>query len=154
MKALALFLFFSLSFAQIAKTVQISSFKEALHKQLLDDMKSSPVDMKKLLADYSWDSNQKEVLLKKLKPFQSRQALKEMKMLDHLGTKKEPIRLKLLIFLIKYEQFQGLFNIQGVFGKSFYVGNDLDGGNYPSKVELVKTSSKPGWQINILQDTK
>ena len=91
-----------------------------------------------------------EVLEEPLKDYQTRQALQDMKTYDKLGSTSEPVRLTFIKYFIDKNSHQGLFNITGILGSSFWVKNDID--NFPNPVYVeVRNDASTGnvWQIIV-----
>ena len=78
-----------------------------------------------------------------------------MKKFDKLGSRKAPVPLSFLKFLILNEKHQGLFNIVLVLGEQFYVTNNIDKNISRNESELVKLKNDAEtnfkWQIYIIK---
>tara|TARA_R110000868_G_scaffold304021_3_gene564513 strand:+ start:7126 stop:8685 length:1560 start_codon:yes stop_codon:yes gene_type:complete len=109
------------------------------------------VDMIRFSSEGRFSARVVEKLADALKQYQTRKALQDMRVADELGTKREPVRLMFLKFLIDQDQHQGLWNIVNVIGDEFYVVNDLDGKREAVWVRLRNDRSTAfAWQITIL----
>lgn len=152
------------------------------HKELKDDFKEKSVPPRGGLSDsyfykcYKWllASNVDEFILltdelikdrplgearisklnEKVKSYLTREALVEMKRFDGLGTKKEPLSLNLLKYLLTVSNHQALFNISAVLGKRFYIKNDVDSFVAPVLVEFSNDKNTGNrWQIKLIKES-
>jgi hypothetical protein len=141
-------------------TIKLSSFLLACDKLDRERLKSIDLDMELFKKDHTLSEEFKTKMNEKLKPFQTRQALSDMKEFDRLGTKEVPVKLLFLKYLIDTNQHQGLFNIIAVLGNKFYVHNDLDippkKGSYPPRFISLKNDESTGnkWLISILDELR
>jgi hypothetical protein len=141
-------------------TVKLSSFLLACDKLDRERLKSIDLDMELFKKDHTLSEEFKTKMNEKLKPFQTRQALSDMKEFDRLGSKEVPVKLLFLKYLIDTNQHQGLFNIIAVLGNNFYVQNDLDippkKGSYPPRFIALKNDESTGnkWLISILDELR
>ncbi len=134
-------------------TPKPTEFKISYNYMMQNSFSSWPVDMKKLNEDFVFTDEMVKTLEDPLKNYQTRKALQGMKKFEFLGSKKEPVRLIFLKFLIDRSQHQGLYNIISVLGNEFYVLNDIDGlDDGPVKVRLVQDSNTfGGWSLTVLK---
>ena len=85
-----------------------------------------------------------------LDAYLSRVGLTQMKKYDFLGTRKEPVTLMFLKFLIENDYHQGLHNMVAVLGDKFWVLNDIDNKTNPKQIKLSNNkSTNYRWQIDI-----
>jgi hypothetical protein len=133
------------------KVKPLSAFELAVAIRNKNDLPRYPVDMDIFKRSFSFTSKQKAVLEDALTGYQTQKALRQMKSGDGLGGRDEPVLLLFVKYLIDSGQHQGLYNIQSVLGKSFFLLNDIDKKKIPAYVEL-KNDKSTGylWQINIL----
>ena len=64
------------------------------------------------------------------------------------GSKKLPVLLLYLKFLIEHKRHLGLYNMTNILGKRFYVLNDLDDEEEPELIEL-RNDEKTNWDWQI-----
>lgn len=114
------------------------------------------VDMLKLRYDYIFAPNVVGVMEKTIDKYMALKALNEMKRFDKLGTKKGPVPLMFIKYMIDQEKHKGLYNLINTLGNKFYVENDLDGKELAS-VQYIEIkndeSTKNIWQIYVLNDS-
>jgi hypothetical protein len=140
--------------------IRLSSFLLACDRLDRERLKSIALDMDLFKQDHFLTDEFKSKMSEKLKPFQTRQALSDMKEFDKLGTKEVPVKLLFLKYLIETNQHQGLFNIVAVLGNKFYVQNDLDvppkKGSYPARYISLKNdeTTQYKWLITILDELR
>lgn len=112
------------------------------------------VDMLKFRYDYVFNAAELRLLAETLKDYTSREALKEMQTFDKLGTNEAPVPLTFLKYLIDSENHQGLYNLTGILGESFWVNNDVDV-KWKPRAEFVELkndeSTARQWQLYIIQ---
>lgn len=138
-------------------TVYISAFEKAriIFNELPAGSRSVDVNMNDLKDDFVFTSREIEKLKEPLNIYQTRQALKEMKQFDKLGSKQAPVRLLFLKYLIDLEKHKGLYNILGVLEDKFYLVNDIDKIPTPVYVELYNNEDTGWqWQIRIIEPKK
>lgn len=112
----------------------------------------SEMDMDLFRSDFEFTQDQFAALEVPLKRFQTRAALIDMKTYDKMGSIESPIGLMFIKFLMDTENHQGLFNIQAIIGKKFYVINDFESKTNPVAVELKNDDSTKGkWVIVLLK---
>ncbi len=135
-------------------TPKPTEFRISYTYMMQNNFSSWPVDMKKFHEDFLFTDEMVKSLEDPLKNYQTRKALEGMKKYEFLGSKKEPVRLIFLKFLIDRGQHQGLYNILSVLGSEFYVLNDIDGLEHgPVKVKLVQDSKVyGGWSLSVLRE--
>jgi hypothetical protein len=124
----------------------LSPFEKALRSFEQTGLATS-LDMEEMKNQFQFHDHILKALKDPMDSFQRREVLQEMKELDGLGSKNQPVRLLFLWYLIHENQHQGLFNIIGTLGKTFYVKNDLDGKDSPHSVQLANLNQH--WQITI-----
>lgn len=89
----------------------------------------------------------------RVKSYLTREALIEMKKFDGLGTKKEPLSLNLLKYLLTVSNHQALFNLSAVLGKKFYIKNDIDSFIAPVLIEFSNDKNTGNrWQIKLIKE--
>lgn len=131
-----------------------SAFLQAAEIRSAQDLTNSEVDMVKLRYDYVFSLNMINQLSSKLKTFTTREALAEMLAYDQLGTKKGPVPLLFIKFLVDFQDHQGLWNLVAVVGDKFYVSNDIDTKFKPApELVQIKNDESTGrqWQLFILK---
>ncbi|MBL6989751.1 MAG: hypothetical protein ISR65_08230 [Bacteriovoracaceae bacterium] len=132
---------------------KISQFELATKKRAKNKLPRVKVNMLLMKNDFIFTSLMTEKLKEPLQEYQTRKAIKEMRRFDGLGTKKEPVRLMFLKYLIDNSLHQALYNITAILGNQFYVLNDIDRIQTPVFIELLNSkSTNHRWQINILED--
>lgn len=117
------------------------------------DLKEKFVDMQKFEIDFPITGELRDRLEGPLSAYQTREAILEMKMYDEFGSKKAPISLVFLKYLIDVRLHQSLYNLVSIVGNQFYVDNDIDKQKVPCLVELKndkQTNYK--WQIVIKKE--
>ncbi|MBT3584597.1 MAG: hypothetical protein HN509_06805 [Halobacteriovoraceae bacterium] len=111
--------------------------------------------MKVFKSDFSFSSKMIKALEEPLEDYQTRESLSDMKKYDGLGSKKEPVRLLFLKFLIDRNSHQGLYNMTAILGHRFYIYNDIDKVSEPILCELRNNSDTGNkWTIIILNEEK
>ncbi|MCB9061336.1 MAG: hypothetical protein H6622_07430 [Halobacteriovoraceae bacterium] len=133
-----------------------SEFYRATQKLRNNNLELVDVNMSRFKSDFVFSKKMIEKLDYPVKIYMTRAALTDMKKLDHLGSKNEPVRLLFLKYMIDHNFHQGLFNVQAILGTKFYVLNDIDlvKGDIPALVEIQNdetTNSK--WKIKVLKET-
>lgn len=131
--------------------------KTALEKAVLEYVKSKKptlVDLEKAKSEYQFSKS----LIKKfngpLRPYQTIKALKEMRQKDTLGSIGTPFSYLFLRYLLDYELHQGLFNLQTVLGKSFYIIDDIKKVKKPVKVKLINNKeTNYQWKLFVEEVT-
>jgi hypothetical protein len=135
--------------------IHISEFESAVAKLRKENLERLAIDMDIFQSDFEFTTKLISELSIPLRKFQTRAALKEMKTFDKLGSKEAPLGLRFIKFLIDTENHQGLYNVVGELGNTFYVYNDLEFFTIPVFVELKNDSStKNRWQLTILRPQK
>ena len=116
------------------------------------DLSEVEINMNKFKYDYIFTLSQINKIQDKVMEFSTIKSLKTMKKFDKLGSKKAPIPLKFVKFLIDNERHKNLFNIITVLGDSFYIFNDIDvkyrNIDYVKIKNDISTNFK--WTIKIL----
>ncbi|OFZ14829.1 MAG: hypothetical protein A2X86_19470 [Bdellovibrionales bacterium GWA2_49_15] len=134
---------------------KVPQFELAVRERIQYDSEKVPVNMALMRADYPFSDKMIVAISEPIKNFQTRKAIRDMKELDHLGSKEEPVHLMFLKFLIDNDYHQGLFNFQAEVGHKFWVINDFEKGVVPQWIELTNDSSTQSrWQIYILKPPK
>lgn len=112
------------------------------------------VDMNKFKFDYVFTLEQQEKYTPLVEKMSSIKSLKKMKKRDKLGSKKAPVPLKFLKYMIDYDLHQNLFNILQIVGDQFYVKNDID--SNIKEYELIELkndmTTQHQWQIIVLDE--
>lgn len=137
--------------APTATPVELSAFETAVQKLEKEKVDYVDVDMQKLRSEFVLDPEKEQIIKELLTDFQTREGLKDMKDYDQLGSLSVPIRLLFVKFLVEHDEHQGLFNIQSVIGKRFYLLNDLDKKEVPKIAELLspEQTERAGWGIRL-----
>ena len=131
-----------------------SAFLQAAEVRKVQDLEMVEVDMLKFKYDYIFSLNMINTLTNKLKNFMTRDALKEMKTFDKLGSEEGAVPLLFLKYMIDMQEHTGLYNLINVLGDEFYVSNEIDSAFKPNyeRVKLINDESTGGkWQIYILR---
>lgn len=124
-------------------------------------LKSSPkldkvdVNMKDFRDDFVFTPIVKSKLEVRMKSYQTREALNEMKEFDLLGSKDQPMSLIFLKLMIDTNNHTGLWNVISVLGNPLYTINDIDNDKEIFFMELnnsVQTKGK--WVITIVREKK
>jgi len=127
-----------------------TAFLEAADQRRSMNLRSLDVDMLKFKYDYVFSLNAINNLTERLKLFMSREALQEMVSFDKLGSKDGPVPLLFIKFMIDQQEHQGLWNLVGILGQTFYVSNELDT-KFKTQPELIElkndASTSNQWQI-------
>ena len=133
---------------------QRSAFLLAAELRAEQDLDLVSVDMNKLKYDYVFSLNTLNLLSTKLKSFMTRDAIKEMKVYDKLGSSSGPVPLLFLKYMIDMQEHAGLYNLMSVLGNEFYVSNEIDT-SFKTKSEKIKIENGPHtdnqWIISILK---
>ena len=111
------------------------------------------IDMDKFYFDYVFKLSEKNKLKPMIERYSAVNALRAMKAKDALGTKKSPIPLKFIKFLVDNNMNQRLFNIIITVGEEFYVFNDIDTNIKNVEKIILKNdvSTNFKWQISIIE---
>ena len=115
------------------------------------------VNMKKFKKDYVFTPITKSKLELRLKSYQTRDALAEMKEFDKLGSADEPVSLIFIKLMIDTNNHVGLWNVVGVIGEKFYIVNDIDSSSKqtPLFIKLENSVETRGrWVISVLREPK
>lgn len=131
-----------------------SAFLQAADMQKGQNLESVEVDMVKFKYDFIFSLKMINILSQKLKTFMTREALKEMKAFDKLGSIDGPVPLLFIKYMIDMQEHAGLFNLLSVLGDEFYVSNEVDDKftTVPEKIRLVNSEITNGqWQILIMK---
>lgn len=146
--------------SKIVKTKKVKKPKNSVFKDASDlrrslDLSQVALDMGRFLSENVFT----EIEIKRLSvasgKFTAQKSLNDMKKFDKLGSRKAPVPLSFLKFLILNEKHQGLFNIVLVLGEQFYVTNNIDKNISRNESELVKLKNDAEtnfkWQIYIIK---
>jgi hypothetical protein len=131
-----------------------SAFLQAAEVRKSQNLDQVEVDMLKLKYDYVFTLHMINTLSEKLKTFMTREALSEMLSFDQLGSKKAPVPLLFLKYMIDMQEHTGLYNVLSVLGEEFYVSNEIDGTfkPEPEKIRLLNNESTGRqWQFFIIR---
>ena len=131
-----------------------SAFLQAAEILKGQNLERVEVDMTKLKYDFVFSLKMINTLSQKLQTFMTRDALKEMKAFDKLGTADGPVPLLFIKYMIDMQEHAGLFNVLSVLGDEFYVSNEIDEKftTVPEKIKLINSDQTGGqWQILILK---
>jgi hypothetical protein len=136
------------------KHIKKSSFLIAVDLRNQLDSDEVRVDMNRFKYDFLFSMNLKKVLDDNLGSYTSRAGISDMKAKDKLGTKKGPMPLMFLKYLIETDKHQSLFSLLSIVGDKFYVQNDIDtmakdSYNYIELANNEATNHK--WQIIIIK---
>jgi len=131
-----------------------TEFKIAYLKMKSTGSDQEIVNMAVFKNDYVFTKRVSNRLKNPLKLYQTRESLDSMKRIEKLGQKVEPLRLIFIKFLLDHNMHQGLYNIQMVIGKQFYLINDIDGlKDGPIPIELRNDESTGyQWVIVLLSE--
>ena len=115
------------------------------------------IDMLKFRYDYLFNSKMLDYLEQQMPKFFSREGLEEMKNFDSLGSKKGPVPLLFIKYLIENDKHQGLFNLIDVIGDQFYVRNNIDDESIANENDFVRLEFRGDaatafWQLSIVRD--
>jgi hypothetical protein len=117
------------------------------------DLEKVKINMDKFRFDYVFTLQQNKDFAPVVKTFSSHKSLKDMFELDKLGSKKAPIPLTFIKFLIDKEMHQGLYNMINILGDTFHIKNDID--LNVKTLELISIrndqSTRFRWQIAVLK---
>lgn len=128
-----------------------SYFYQMVERMIRENMESLALDMGQFKKDFIFTEELTQVLSERLRSYQTRDALLDMKTFDGLGGYDEPIRLIFLKFLIDSNQHQGVFNIVDIIGDNFWIKNDIDQSDRPVKISLLNdASTNYQWKITLL----
>lgn len=116
-------------------------------------LESVKVNMLQFKYDYIFNSKMIRFLDEQMENYFSRAGLEEMKHYDSLGSKKGPVPLLFVKYLIDKKQHQGLNNLIEVLGESFFIKNNIDDPSIAFEVDYVSLkfdqTVDPPWQLYI-----
>jgi hypothetical protein len=136
---------------KVVKKKELSAVKKALQVLGLKDENRVAVDMVDFQDDFIFTEQSLKSLEAPLQDYQSRSALQELKAYESLGSAENPMPLIFLKYLIDTESHQGLFNIQSIIGKHFYIRNDIDREKTPVFLELnLDNKNYEGWKLFVI----
>ncbi len=130
------------------KKVDRSAFEEALSIYEMFKSDRVAVNMKKMKEDFIFSEESQKIIQNAVYNFQSQKILTVLKSKNNLGSKKGPLRLSFVKYMIDASQHQGLFNLKMVLGDRFFVINDLEEKNEAVFIELALEENNI-WQIYI-----
>lgn len=130
---------------------KLSAFEFARAELYKKNLAQVSINMGQMRKDLVFTKGMTKALSVPIKDYQTREALDDMKKYDGLGTKKEPMRLIFLKFLIENNMHQGLYNITSIIGERFWILNDIESKDRAVYAEIVNNEkTKYKWQINLL----
>ena len=131
-----------------------SALKKATKELINSKVNLVALDMEHFRADYIFSNVMLTKLHGPLEIFQKRESLNEMKDFDSLGKKIAPMRLLFIKYLIDNNYHQGLYNVQAVLGKGFFVKNDLEKNDkklYRMSIANDETTNYK-WQLYLIRN--
>lgn len=136
------------------KPIWEDHFYQAVKQQRLTGAKSVVVDLSGLVEDYPFTPKMVRKIAAPLKIYQRVKSLQQMKKYDQMGSKKTPVILSFMLYMIAYQQHQGLFNMTMVLGNEFYVINNFDKKHSESvRVKLLNDESTNfQWQLAVIKE--
>lgn len=134
------------------KPVVLSAFEKALKKIIVKGEDYSDIDMKDFADDFKFSDSLREALAGPLRDYQTRSGLSDMKIHDNLGSKDEPISLIFLKYMIDFNNHQGLYNVQSVIGKEFYIVNDIDEKDTAVWASINFDDAQNDWQLTLISE--
>ncbi len=141
----------------VAKKIADSktAFEEANDLLKETNLDKIEIDMLKFQYDYVFTLKVIDSLEGPLQSFMAQKTIKEMKQYDHLGTKKGPVPLLFLKYMLDTHQHQGLYNLIFTIGNKFYVRNNIDKkANAYDYIELENNfSTNNQWKISLLRQS-
>ncbi len=138
------------------KPVWEDHFYKAVKQLNYPKVKEVIVDIEGLIKDYPFSAQSIKKLAAPLSLYQRIKSLQQMKKYDKIGSKKTPVILSFLLYMISFDQHQGLFNVTSVLGNRFYVTNNFDKKHsFPVLIDLRNDESTNfRWQIKVLAEKK
>ena len=137
------------------KEIRKSSFLVAVELRDQFDSNKVKVDMNKFKYDFLFSISLKKILDTSLQDYISRSGLIDMRDKDLLGTKKGPMPLLFLKYLIETDKHQALFNLTSILGNRFFVKNDIDLNSKKKHnyIELLNDqTTNYTWSITVLKE--
>ncbi len=128
--------------------IEGSQFKKTSYVLKKTGMEKIPLNMKKFKKDFIFNEDVSLRLKVQFADFENFLFIKKLKNERSFGSKKLPVLLLYLKFLIEHKRHLGLYNITNVLGNRFYVLNDLDDENEPELIEL-RNDEKTNWNWQI-----
>ena len=125
-----------------------SQFKKTSYVLKKTGMERIPLNMKKFKNDFIFNEDVSLRLKVQFADFENFLFIKKLKNERGFGSKKLPVLLLYLKFLIEHKRHLGLYNITNVLGNRFYVLNDLDDEEKPELIEL-RNDEKTNWHWQI-----
>ncbi len=135
-------------------TPALSAFKKALwEREENKDLKEVMMDMEQLQNDFQLTEEKRKMLSEAMPVFYSRKGLSDMKRYDHLGSKKSPMSLLFIKYLVEEKHHQGLYNIQAIIGNRFYLKNDIEKTTDIAFSEIFfDEENSKAWKIKIIDE--
>ena len=137
------------------KKIIKSHFLKSTEALVEFDLERIDLDMLKFKYDYVFNSKMHQYLEGQMPKFFAREGLEDMKKFDSLGTKKGPVPLLFLKYLIEENKHQGLFNLVEVVGNEFFVKNNIDDESIAAPADYVRLefseNSQPQWRLSIVK---
>lgn len=116
---------------------------------------SAKVNMLEFKYDFVFNSKMISFLNDNLEVFNSRKGINELKENDKFGTKKAPVPLLYIKYLIDQKSYQALFNLTDIIGNKFFVLNNIDDPELRESSNYISLDFDPSvegsWQIYILK---
>ncbi|GAB4012087.1 MAG: hypothetical protein Fur0010_07540 [Bdellovibrio sp.] len=113
------------------------------------------VNMRDFRDDFVFTPIVKSKLEGRMKSYQTREALQEMKEFDKLGSKDQPMSLIFLKLLIDTNNHVGMWNVISILGNPLYVMNDIDPTREIVLIELRNgVDTKGKWVIVVHREKK
>jgi len=129
-----------------------SVFETAVTKLNLKKLLVIGLNMNAFRNEFKFTDEMVKSFSEPLKLYSSRKGLADMKKLDGLGQRSEPMTLFFLKYLLDKQAHQSLWNIVSIIGQKFYVVNDIERRTKPIYVSIKNDSSTKGkWQLLILK---
>ncbi len=136
------------------KPIWEDHFYQAI-KHLRKDKKrmSVIVDLEGLVKDYPFTPKMIKRIATPLSVYQRVKSLRQMKKYDKIGSKKAPVILSFLLYMISHGQHQGLYNVGMVLGNEFYVTNNFDKKHSHAILVSLLNDETTGyqWQLKVLK---
>lgn len=128
-------------------------FYKAVKKLRSSKKKKVAVNLEGLIKDYPFTPKMIKRIAEPLSIYQRVKSLRQMKKYDKIGSKKTPVILSFLMYMISYGQHQGLYNVVMVLGNEFYVVNNFDKKHQkPTYIDLRNDESTGyQWQLQVVK---
>ena len=128
--------------------IEGSQFKKTSYVLKKTGMEKIPLNMRKFKKDFLFNEDVSLRLKVQFADFEDFTFIKKMRDERAFGSKKLPVLLLYLKFMIEHKRHLGLYNMTNVLGKRFYVLNDLDDEEEPELIEL-RNDEKTNWDWQI-----